>query len=209
MTKEVANQDENDLDKSILLIRSVIETGGVGYAESQWAGDSISAKATEETTTVRTPPNPTSFPGNSCVVIMGGFGNRFDQEMACISSLFRWQGVFDRMLMVGRDATAELLQPGTLHRIRCINDIHFTEEEQQQYQLGQTEGVREGPTCGLIPLGGRVNNISTTGLQWDLTHGSLEMGVCVSSSNRILPQAPEVTVQTSESVVWTVQLHGA
>jgi hypothetical protein len=44
--------------------------------------------------------------------------------------------------------------------------------------------VVEGKSCGLLPIGGKVRSITTTGLQWDLNGDCLEMGQLVSSSNR-------------------------
>ena len=34
----------------------------------------------------------------------------------------------------------------------------------------------EGLTCGLLPIGGRVDSVTTTGLKWDLTSQALEFG---------------------------------
>lgn len=196
--KKVPSQDENDLDKSILLIRSLLETGTTTYVDSLGHGDGsidnakISADLDSSTAlSVRTTSNT--------IVIMGAYGGRFDQEMATVSSLFRWLHIFDRVVMLGDRATSFLLQPGYLHRIRCVNLANPCEQT-------NTGVAREGPTCGLIPIGGRVNSITTTGLQWDLREGSLQMGVCVSSSNSVRPGASEVTVETSDTVLWTVEL---
>ena len=52
--------------------------------------------------------------------------------------------------------TACLLEPGT-HRI--VPNM-----------------LLEGLTCGLLPIGGRVDSVTTTGLKWDLTSQALEFG---------------------------------
>ena len=81
----------------------------------------------------------------------GAFGDRFDHELASISALFKWQlqrRAFDRLLLMGERMTATLLEPGR-HTIFPNPDI-------------------EGPTCGLLPIGGRVERASTSGLRWNL-----------------------------------------
>lgn len=191
--KKVPSQDENDLDKAILLIRSLLETGTTEYVDCLAADSADTAKISASV------ESDTTHSSRNSIVIMGAYGGRFDQEMAAVSSLFRWLDTFDRLIMLGNKATSFLLQPGYLHVIRCLN--HTTSKEQANAGV-----VREGPTCGLIPVGGRVNSITTSGLQWDLHGSALQMGVCVSSSNAVLPGVSEVTVETSNTVLWTVQL---
>ena len=65
--------------------------------------------------------------------------------------------------------------------------------------------VGEGPTCGLIPIGCRVDSIKTSGLKWDLDGNMpLEFGGLVSSSNRIME--PVLTVESSQPVVFTAEI---
>ncbi len=137
---------------------------------------------------------------DSTIVLMGAYGGRFDQELAAVSSMFRWLDIYSRIVMVGSNACTFLLQPGYLHRIRCVDSTHL------RHQPGQAF-AKEGPTCGLIPVGGVVNSITTTGFEWDLHGESLQLGVRISSSNCILPGSAEVTVETSDTVLWTVQMH--
>ena len=62
--------------------------------------------------------------------------------------------------------------------------------------------------CGLLPLGGPAT-VSTTGLQWDLTGQQLEFGGLVSTSNSFSAGRQEVTVDTDNSLLWTMDLpHG-
>lgn len=198
--KKISSQYEHDLDKSILLLRSLIETNSSGLVDSLDEEAKITVQSpTQSGSPTAAREGPAALTSSSCIVIMGAFGGRFDQEMAAVSSLFRWLPVFDRVLLMCEHCTASLLQPGVLHRIRCVN--HANPADQTNAGV-----VREGPTCGLIPVGGRVNSITTTGLQWDLHGQALEMGAFVSSSNALRPDATEVTVQTSDTVLWTVEL---
>ena len=60
----------------------------------------------------------------------------------------------------------------------------------------------EGPTCGLIPIGFPVQNISTSGLKWNLTKQGLTFGGLVSTSNRIVDE--KIIVDTPDGhLLWT------
>lgn len=119
---------------------------------------------------------------------MGAFGGRFDQEMASIHSLFKWQSVFDRILLLSGETLATLLSgPGT-HALQTIPGI-------------------EGPTCGLIPIAGPVEIVHSSGLVWNIGGRRLEWGVLTSTSNQINGAAGGlVEVDTSHPLLWTCSL---
>lgn len=77
------------------------------------------------------------------IIILGACGGRFDQEAASFHALYRWSECFHNIVLLTDCSVTFLLQPNLLHRIRCNT-------------------VRNGPTCGLIPLAGPVNHITTT-----------------------------------------------
>jgi thiamine pyrophosphokinase len=64
----------------------------------------------------------------------------------------------------------------------------------------------EGPACGLLPLSGPASDVSTHGLQWDLSHSRLALGEFISSSNRLAAGCDTVTVTTDVPLVWTIEL---
>jgi thiamine pyrophosphokinase len=96
---------------------------------------------------------------------IGAFGGRFDQEIANIHALYKWSNIFERIVLIGGGNTAELLQPGS-HICTLVKGV-------------------EGPGVSLLPLGCKVNSITTQGLHWDMTDMSLEMGQFISSSNKM------------------------
>ena len=69
----------------------------------------------------------------------------------------------------------------------------------------------EGPTCGLLPIGGPVDAVWTSGLRWNLRGEPLEFGGLVSSSNQMMSDphtgaiAP-ISVTTTQPLIWTTVL---
>jgi thiamine pyrophosphokinase len=122
------------------------------------------------------------------VILLGGQG-RFDHHMSAIQMLFKFREQFDHFVLIDQYSPTE----GNL--ILLLNEgkhaIHVTEE-------------MEGPTCGLLPIGGRVECVSTTGLEWDLNKAELMLGGLVSTSNRV--REKRVTVETSHPILWTMEL---
>ena len=82
-----------------------------------------------------------------------------------------------------------------------------------KHELYPLQGL-EGPTCGLLPIGGRVNSISTKGLKWNLDKQSLSIDGLVSSSNSIVGVQNNdngiinymVEIETSDYVIWSCTL---
>lgn len=130
--------------------------------------------------------NSTSGYCFATVVALGAFGGRFDHEMAAISVLHAYTDRFARLILMGAGNVAFLLAPGVTHVIEP--DARF-----------------EGPTVGLIPIGGPCRSVTTEGLRWNLRHGQLEFGVLVSSSNCV--DGKEVRVTTDAPLVWTAEFN--
>lgn len=61
--------------------------------------------------------------------------------------------------------------------------------------------AREGPTCGLLPVGKAVERVSTSGLEWNLDEGEMAFGGLISSSNAFKESV--VRVSTSDTILWT------
>ena len=124
------------------------------------------------------------------VIAFGAFGDRFDHEMASVNVLHRYKR-FERLILMGERMTAELLPPGR-HIIR-------------------PNPLIEGPTCGLLPVGGRCEAAWTSGLRWNLRGEPLEFGGLVSSSNQLMCDEATgalepVTVTCTQPLIWTTVL---
>lgn len=119
------------------------------------------------------------------ILIIGAYGGRFDQEMAAVHALFKWDSYFYRIVLLGVPSISFLLSPG-LHRIEP------SEIEKQP-----------GNHCGLIPLNGPCRRITSTGLGWDLNNNEIAFGKLISTSNFIKPDVDVVEIDTSDFVLWT------
>eukprot|EP00640_Fibrocapsa_japonica_P001263 CAMPEP_0113936874 /NCGR_PEP_ID=MMETSP1339-20121228/3633_1 /TAXON_ID=94617 /ORGANISM="Fibrocapsa japonica" /LENGTH=406 /DNA_ID=CAMNT_0000939443 /DNA_START=179 /DNA_END=1399 /DNA_ORIENTATION=+ /assembly_acc=CAM_ASM_000762 len=118
------------------------------------------------------------------VMALGAFGGRFDQEMASINALYEWDQVFERLLLLSEQNLGFLLSPGK-HRV-------------------VPNTLVEGPTCGLLPVGGACRSVSTKGLKWDLKDQVLRFGGLVSSSNCLAGDIVEV--QTRDPLLWMSEI---
>jgi thiamine pyrophosphokinase len=190
----VPDQDTNDLDKAIV---AVLEHFAVN-------------DATAVASSIGEPLLPAAT--IRCVVY-GAFGGRFDQEMASFQSLYKYNNnatTVSLQLFLYDDHTMAFLLPAG-----CINHIHLlspTASRNATTTSSSTatttsEHVSEGPTCGLIPLGGTVESVTTTGLQWNLHNQPTMFGGLVSTSNRMVTADATMTVVCSHPLVFTAQVH--
>ena len=146
----------------------------------------------------------TGFMKQSRVFIYGGFGGRFDQEMAVINALCVWgrkESFRQTTLAVYDEQTCAFL----LSESPAINHIRIRYPGRDLDKTNQSARVGEGPTCGLIPIFGRCEKVFTTGLQWNLNgEMPIEFGGLVSSSNRVIDDI--VVVETSTPMLFTAEI---
>ena len=127
------------------------------------------------------------------ICIYGAFGGRFDQTMASIQTLYKWikNPLFseDEIILYTEETSARFLDVERTHVIHV-------------------ERSKEGPCCGLIPIGSRCDSVSTEGLQWNLNEdmGPMEFGGLVSTSNLITGN--NVKVNCSQPLIWTTEIRG-
>jgi thiamine pyrophosphokinase len=216
-----ADQDRNDIDKAV-------------------------ATVVAHFTTMR--PNNNNDDDDAMTircVIYGSFGGRFDQEMASLQILYTYSGNAaaanaaantngerprrpNLQLFLYNDQTMAFLLPTGINHIYLALSTTPTATDDKAENTKDTAAaatmavVGEGPTCGLIPLGGPVDCVTTSGLEWNLHRQATAFGGLVSTSNRINatttvqsstagePSAiavSQVTVQCSQPLIFTAQVH--
>lgn len=125
------------------------------------------------------------------VVCIAESCGRFDQIMANINTLYKAKAILDApVYLLASNSITWILWPGD-----------------HQIEVWPPEGEDlSNKWCSLIPIGCRCNNVSTTGLKWNLNSQALEFGAMVSTSNTYCPGSNEVRVECSEPLVWSMQL---
>jgi len=173
-----SDQDTNDLQKCLRLAQELVQPSLrvpllAGSVAGEVAGDAKEANSENGSDGLRP----------VVVVVFGAFGGRFDQQMASLHALYEYSSVFHRMVLLGDGNCATLLAPDASHSITLV------------------EGI-EGPCCSLLPVGNRCERVSTSGLKWNLADQPLALGELISSSNRVRSDGNEITVKTSEPLLW-------
>ena len=115
--------------------------------------------------------------GNFC----GGHG-RLDHTFGIVQSLFLAlapAGRFEEIVVASDCAAMQLLLPG-VHRVQAV----------------------PGCACGLVPVHGAAEAVTTSGLKWDLHDDRMAFGHLVSTSNHT--QREEIDVTTSAPLLWTL-----
>lgn len=123
------------------------------------------------------------------VIVFGAFGGRFDQQMASLQALYCYP---DRQIFLYNDTSMAVL-------------VHAGQTSIYVALEPTDDGVSEGPTCGLIPLGQPARSMTTTGLQWNLNQQSSQFGGLVSTSNEIIDKV--VMIDTTDPIVFTTEMH--
>jgi len=127
----------------------------------------------------RVPVNP-----NGLIVVAGGVGGRLDQTLGVINSIFKEVTQLGRQaIILGGETVACIVSPGEVHRLRF-------------------PGSFIGCHCGLVPLFGPCERVTTRGLRWELTDQASSFGGLVSTSNLLASEDLEIV--TSHPLLWTI-----
>lgn len=121
------------------------------------------------------------------VVVIGGHHGRFDQTLGNLNTMYS-EAEAGRCLWWLDSHNASVVLPTGSHQIVVHPTI-------------------EGPTCGLVPIGQRVDTVSTEGLRWNLDSRRMNFGTggLVSTSNCVVEST--VRVKTSQPLLWTIELN--
>ena len=74
------------------------------------------------------------------------------------------------------------------------------------FQDDLNTSIREGPTCGLVPMGSKVDSITTSGLKWNLENSETEFGGLLSTSNHVVGDNGMITVETTQPIFFTAEV---
>lgn len=132
-------------------------------------------------------------PAGTDVVALGGIGGRVDQGISQLHQLYLFQPdatySTGRVYLLSSSSLTFLLKAGK-HR------IHVREE-------GESEVF--GKHVGIIPLQ-EPSQITTQGLEWDVTDWDTRIGGKISTSNHVRPETKYVEVATTKDVLFTIAL---
>jgi len=225
------DQDTNDLEKCLQLVQALCQG-------KQPTGIEDAAENADGTFSF---PQLQNKESSITVVVFGAFGGRFDQQIATLHAIYLYADYFQRLVLLGDGNCATLLHPGTrppqaqLARQGSLKasptaaasatsaERGTCSPQHTTHTLHLIPGI-EGPSCSLLPVGGRCDVVSTTGLKWNLASQSLALGELISTSNRVMGRAKTapgasaegrgdvegectVTVQCSQPVLWCCQVN--
>lgn len=140
--------------------------------------------------------------GCDAAVVLGRYSGscgRLDHTFGIVQSLFGAQtprGPFADILVLSEDSAMQLLLPRPPPCLSASEPKKLTQAEEHVLE------TIVGSACGLIPIAGPCLDVSTQGLQWDVSHQRLAFGGLISTSNRAAKA--QVRVATDGPLLWTM-----
>lgn len=115
------------------------------------------------------------------VFVLGAFGGRFDHEMGNLNTGLRFINRFNRILFLSSNCFGEILTPNTKHVLSPIP---------------------KDTLCGIIPIFGPCDSLTTQGLKWNLTKHPSHFGGMVSTSNQTVEEKIQIEI-SNQPMFWT------
>ncbi|GAM27525.1 hypothetical protein SAMD00019534_107010 [Acytostelium subglobosum LB1] len=116
----------------------------------------------------------------SNIYVSGGLGGNISHEIANINNMH--MNPDTRMVLFSEGNIAWYINPKFKHTIH----------------------LKSGVNCSVIPFAGTVDEVTTTGLRWNLDHHEMKFGAMVSTSNITLDNV--TTILTSGPLVFIVDI---
>lgn len=138
----VADQDSHDFEKCLRWLERRQQQPAPGAHAGRATGVPAAVPTAAESLPPPSAALAATLPQPFSVVAIGAFGGRLDQQMANLNMAYRYSQ-FAHFCLLSGDSLAFLLRPGK----------HVIEPNRRE----------EDGSCGLIPLGGRCERVSTTG----------------------------------------------
>jgi thiamine pyrophosphokinase len=128
------------------------------------------------------------------VLVLGAFGGRLDHEMQNVNTLFSHtrSSSLGRVVLLDATGWAALLHGGG-------GEHTVTLRQGSEGTIGADSG-----TCGLVPIGGPCEHVTTTGLRWNIEGSALAFGGVVSTSNEVVGERATVAMRGDDpALLWT------
>ena len=121
---------------------------------------------------------------NMPVVVAGGVGGRLDQTLGVINCVYK-EAIECRRntILLGGETVAVVIPGGTETKMTFPRSLI-------------------GSHCGLVPLFGKSDNVTTRGLKWELCNQPTGFGGLISTSN--LLDSTDLEIVTSQPLLWTL-----
>lgn len=110
---------------------------------------------------------------------------RLDQIFANIETLFHAKSLKIKVLLISSNSASVLLNPG--------------------HSSITVPAQSESSHVGLIPVAGPANQVTTSGLKWNLQNQRLAFGELVSTSNAFATGSQTVNVETDQALLFTME----
>jgi thiamine pyrophosphokinase len=182
------------------------------YFSNQPGCDTVNQSEDQDSTDLDKALRVASELGCTDVAIVGQFcgRGRMDHSFGIVQSLFKCSSpikLFESAVVISDDALLQLLLPqndpphhlskSTKHG--SSSSVSNNKNSNNQMKTHHLKAV-VGSHCGLIPITGKCNHVTTQGLKYNVVNAALEFGQLISTSNTAVSE--DVYVTTDKPLLW-------